>query len=104
MNKKILIPIIVILIVAAGIGAYFVFYNPAPQLQANGMPPGQQTDVVKCMQDCMKEGKQPSECESECGATSKQPPTGGTAQDKCGDGICDEVEKANPDLCLEDCE
>ena len=58
MNKKILIPIIVILIIAAGIGAYFILQKPAPEPQI----------------------------------------------EKCGDGICDEFEKANPNLCPKDCE
>ena len=57
MNKKILIPIIVILVLVAGIGAYFILYKPAPQPQIG----------------------------------------------KCGDGICDVKEKANPKLCPEDC-
>ena len=85
--------------------------NPTPNVtgtltqqtpQATGTPSGQQTDVVKCMQDCLKGGEQASECESKCGA-SKQSPTGGTTQGKCGDGVCDTVEKANPNLCPEDC-
>jgi len=64
-------------------------------------PSGQQTDVVKCMQDCLKEGKQASECESKCGVTKSQ--TGGTTQGKCGDGVCGPAEKANPSLCPKDC-
>lgn len=31
-----------------------------------------------------------------------QPPSGGTTG-KCGDGVCDTVEKANPNLCPQDC-
>lgn len=58
MNTKILILIIVILIIAAGIGAYFIFYKPV----ATPSP-----------------------------------------QARCGDGICDAKEKANPNLCPEDC-
>ncbi len=54
MNKKIIIPIIVILIIVAGIGAYFIFQKPA-------------------------------------------------ASSKCGDGICDEKEKLNLNLCERDC-
>jgi cytoskeletal protein RodZ len=33
----------------------------------------------------------------------QQPPTGGTIRGKCGDGVCDEKEKANPNLCPQDC-
>jgi len=56
MNKQI-IPIIVIMVIATGIGAYFVLQKPAPEPQT----------------------------------------------DKCGDGICDDKEKANPNLCPKDC-
>ena len=53
--NKLIIPIIVVLIIAAGIGAYFIFQRATPE-------------------------------------------------DKCGDGICGTVEKANPNLCPQDCE
>ena len=48
--------IIALFIIAAGIGAYFIFQKPTPQPQIG----------------------------------------------KCGDGVCDEFEKANPNLCPKD--
>ncbi len=59
MNKPI-IPIIVAIILAVGIGAYFIFQKPA--------------------------------------FPEPKPPIG-----RCGDGICDAFEKANPSLCPKDC-
>ncbi len=70
MNKKILIPIIVILILAAGIGAYF-YWEKIKEPTTTAIP----------------------------SATTIPSATG-----KCGDGICDEFEKANPSLCPQDCE
>jgi flagellar basal body-associated protein FliL len=55
--KKIIILIIALFIIAAGMGAYFIFQKPTPQPQIG----------------------------------------------KCGDGVCDEFERANPNLCLKDC-
>lgn len=49
--------IIALFIIAAGMGAYFIFQKPTPQPQIG----------------------------------------------KCGDGVCDEFERANPNLCLKDC-
>lgn len=57
--NKLIIPIIVVIIIAAGIGAYFIFQRPAfPEPQLG----------------------------------------------KCGDGVCDSHEQANPNLCPKDCE
>ncbi|TSD04968.1 MAG: hypothetical protein Athens071412_510, partial [Parcubacteria group bacterium Athens0714_12] len=56
--NKLIIPIIAVLILAAGIGISFIFQKPAfPEPQRG----------------------------------------------KCGDGICDDFEKKNPDLCPQDC-
>ena len=57
MNKKILISIIVILILAAGIGAYFVLQKPAPELQIDKCGDGVCDEKEKgiCLEDCEKE-------------------------------------------------
>ena len=56
--NKLIIPIIIVAVIAVGIGAYFIFQKPAfPELQL----------------------------------------------EKCGDGICDEFEKNNSNVCPKDC-
>ena len=62
--NKLTIPIIVILIIAAGIGVFSIFQTPA-----------------------FSEPKMPI-----------------AKSGKCGDGICDEKEKTNPNLCPGDCQ
>lgn len=90
MNKKILFPIIAILILAAGIVAYFVLQKPAlPQSQTDRCGDGV----------CQLIEKQKDFCPKDC---EKKPE--GTCKDLCGDGVCDSAEKANSDLCPKDCQ
>ncbi|MBI3753241.1 MAG: hypothetical protein HY266_04240 [Deltaproteobacteria bacterium] len=65
--NKLIIPIIVIAILAAGIGAFFAFQNPAyPEPQKQTLPQAQTNKL-------------------------------------CGDGVCDDFEKAHPNACPQDC-
>lgn len=68
--NKFIISIIITVIIAAGIGGYFIFQKPA--FPEPPTPPEQ---------------------------SSNQP-----LNNKCGDGICDALEKANPNLCPKDCQ
>ena len=80
---KLIIPIIIVLIIAAGIGGYFAFQKPFADTNKGGCGDGICGPKEKriCPEDC---GLIPSKI-------------------KCGDGICDEFEKNNSNVCPKDC-
>lgn len=74
--NKLIIPIIVIAIIAAGIGAYFILQKPVSD------PP-----ISKCGDGiCQLTEKQKGVCPKDC---EKKPEK--TCKDLCGDGICQET-------------
>ncbi len=96
MNKQI-IPIIIIAILAASIGAYFVLQKPTPP------KPSQE---ITSFEECAKAGypileTYPRQCKTPDGRTFTDDVIAGS---RCGDKICDKKEQANPQLCPIDCE
>ncbi|MBU1089213.1 hypothetical protein KKF38_00240 [Patescibacteria group bacterium] len=57
----------------------------------------------ECMDECIQGGEMPPKCAEECGIELPPREDENNAQGKCGDGVCDEVEQNNPEVCPEDC-
>lgn len=99
--NKLIIPIIAVLILAAGISGYFI-------LQKTTLPKPSQE--ITSFEECAKAGYPilefyPRQCKTSDSRTFiEKKETGDFVKGKCGDGICDAKEKANPDLCSKDCE
>lgn len=72
---------------------------PSASSTNNGATPNS-TDCDK-----NKDGKVDNVEQQMCGKVpgETKPPINGTTQGKCGDGVCDAVEKANPNACPKDC-
>ena len=88
MKKKIILLIIAAIIVAAGIGGYFYFRELVPLKPQPPSPPFS------------------SEFERNAIDKPPRPPERARPQKEiaqCGDNICDEFEKANPNACPADC-